>query len=233
MVCRQAQVRGRQGGKLRAQPPSDEQIGRWMLDKFEPVVWDLLDLKVLDPAMGSAHFLVETVDYITDRVLDFLAGFPTNPVQVVVDQRIRRQILEALDQQEVKINEQRLTDVNLIKRLVMKRCVYGVDLNPMAVELAKVSLWLDSFTLVRTALVSGPSFEVRQFAGRHHDRGFETGRPRLGLRHQDGAARAGDGRLGGGCQSDRRHAQRGHAVGGDLQEGAGWRPRLSGRCWIA
>ena len=40
--------------KLRAQPPSDEQIGRWMLDKFEPVVWDLLDLKVLDPAMGSA-----------------------------------------------------------------------------------------------------------------------------------------------------------------------------------
>ena len=118
-----------------------------MLDKFEPVVWELLDLKVLDPAMGSAHFLVETVDYITDRVLDFLAGFPTNPVQVVVDQRIRRQILEALDQQEVKINEERLTDVNLIKRLVMKRCVYGVDLNPMAVELAKVSLWLDSFTL--------------------------------------------------------------------------------------
>ena len=133
--------------KLRCRPPTDEQIDRWMLDKFEPVVWELLDLKVLDPAMGSAHFLVETVDYITDRVLDFLAGFPTNPVQVVVDQRIRRQILEALDQQEVKINEERLTDVNLIKRLVMKRCVYGVDLNPMAVELAKVSLWLDSFTL--------------------------------------------------------------------------------------
>ena len=133
--------------KLRSQPPTDEQTARWMLDKFEPVVWELLDLKVLDPAMGSAHFLVETVDFITDRVLDFLAGFPTNPVQVVVDQRIRRQILEALDQQEVKINEERLTDVNLIKRLVMKRCVYGVDLNPMAVELAKVSLWLDSFTL--------------------------------------------------------------------------------------
>jgi hypothetical protein len=97
--------------------------------------------------MGSAHFLVETVDYVTDRVLDFLSGFPTNPVQALVDLRIRRQILEALDQQEVKINEERLTDVNLIKRMVMKRCVYGVDLNPMAVELAKVSLWLDSFTL--------------------------------------------------------------------------------------
>jgi len=37
--------------------------------------------------------------------------------------------------------------VNLIKRMVMKRCIYGVDLNPMAVELAKLSLWLDSFTV--------------------------------------------------------------------------------------
>jgi len=40
-----------------------------------------------------------------------------------------------------------LTDVNLLKRHVLKRCIYGVDLNPMAVELAKVSLWLDCFTL--------------------------------------------------------------------------------------
>ena len=90
-----ASLRTTKAEKLRSQPPTDEQIALWMLDKFEPAVWDLLDLKVLDPAMGSAHFLVETVDYITDRVLDFLAGFPTNPVQVVVDQRIRRQILEA------------------------------------------------------------------------------------------------------------------------------------------
>ena len=37
--------------------------------------------------------------------------------------------------------------MNLLKRHVLKRCVYGVDLNPMAVELAKVSLWLDCFTL--------------------------------------------------------------------------------------
>ena len=40
-----------------------------------------------------------------------------------------------------------LTDVNLLKRQVLKGCIYGVDLNPMAVELAKVSLWLDCFTL--------------------------------------------------------------------------------------
>ncbi|MCK4342439.1 MAG: Eco57I restriction-modification methylase domain-containing protein [Phycisphaerae bacterium] len=133
--------------KMRSQPRTDDAIAHSIAIKHEETVWDVFDLKVLDPAMGSGHFLVETVDFITDKVLDFLAGFPWNPVQVLIDQRIRRQIIESLDEQGVKINEDRLTDVNLIKRLVMKRCVYGVDLNPMAVELAKVSLWLDSFTL--------------------------------------------------------------------------------------
>jgi len=133
--------------KMRTTPRTDDAIAHSVMLKHESTVWDLFDLKVLDPAMGSGHFLVETVDFITDKVLDFLAGFPWNPVQVLIDQRIRRQIVESLDEQGVKINEDRLTDVNLIKRLVMKRCIYGVDLNPMAVELAKVSVWLDSFTL--------------------------------------------------------------------------------------
>jgi hypothetical protein len=118
-----------------------------VFDKYVDVVHELLDIKVVDVSMGSGHFVVETVDFITDRVLEFLAGFPWNPVQVFVQRRVRGPIVDSLEAQGVKINEQRLTDVNLIKRLVMKRCVYGVDINPMAVELAKVSVWLDSFTV--------------------------------------------------------------------------------------
>ena len=45
------------------------------------------------------------------------------------------------------IREDQLTDQNLVKRMVLKRCVYGVDKNPMAVELAKLSLWLHTFTV--------------------------------------------------------------------------------------
>ena len=58
-----------------------------------------------------------------------------------------RPILEEMQRQGVSVDPARLTDVNLLKRHVLKRCIYGVDLNPMAVELAKVSLWLDCFTL--------------------------------------------------------------------------------------
>lgn len=44
------------------------------------------------------------------------------------------------------VRDDQLADRNLIKRFVLKRCVYGVDKNPMAVELAKVALWLHTFT---------------------------------------------------------------------------------------
>src|SRR5439155_9973097 len=44
------------------------------------------------------------------------------------------------------VREEQLVDKNLVKRFVLKRCVYGVDKNPMAVELAKVALWLHTFT---------------------------------------------------------------------------------------
>ncbi len=104
------------------------------------------DLKVLDPAMGSGHFLVQAVDFITDKLLDFLNGFPKDPVSTALE-RTRQSILESLTEQAISVDPDRLTDVHLLKRHVLKRCIYGVDLNPMAVELARVSLWLDAFTL--------------------------------------------------------------------------------------
>ncbi|MCU0486207.1 MAG: Eco57I restriction-modification methylase domain-containing protein [Anaerolineales bacterium] len=113
---------------------------------FRSLVDDLFDLRVLDPAMGSGHFLVEAVDFITDRLLAFLNAFPWNPVTAAL-RRTRQTILGEMQRQGVSIDPARLTDVNLLKRHVLKRCIFGVDLNPMAVELAKVSLWLDCFTL--------------------------------------------------------------------------------------
>ena len=117
---------------------------------YEGLVDDLFDLKVLDPAMGSGHFLVEAVDFICDRILGeregFLRAFPWNPVTKYL-QDTREQIITEMERQRVTVDTGRLTDINLLKRHVLKRCVYGVDLNPMAVELAKVSLWLDCFTI--------------------------------------------------------------------------------------
>jgi len=107
----------------------------------------LLDIKVCDPAMGSGHFLVETVDYLTDELIGILTEYPEhNPVLEMLEQT-RQNILDNLKQQGITINPDKLEPTQLLQRVVMKRCIYGVDLNPMAVELAKVSLWLHSFTI--------------------------------------------------------------------------------------
>ena len=117
---------------------------------YEGLVDDLFDLRVLDPAMGSGHFLVEAVDFICDRILGeregFLRSFPWNPVTRYL-QNTREAIIAEMERKGIAVDTGRLTDVNLLKRHVLKRCAYGVDLNPMAVELAKVSLWLDCFTI--------------------------------------------------------------------------------------
>jgi hypothetical protein len=112
----------------------------------QDLVEGLFDLRVLDPAMGSGHFLVETADFVTNELLKFLNQFPINPVNIALD-RIRNSILESLGEQGVTVDRSKLTDINLLKRHVLKRCIYGVDLSPLAVELAKVSLWLDAFAL--------------------------------------------------------------------------------------
>ena len=109
----------------------------------------LLDLKICDPAMGSGHFLVSLVDYLSDHVIAAMAEVDsTGYVSPLIERidAIRQTILTNARQREWAIDEAQLDDRHIVRRMVLKRCVYGVDKNPMAVELAKVSLWLHSFT---------------------------------------------------------------------------------------
>ncbi len=110
----------------------------------------LLDLKILDPAMGSGHFLVSTVDYLSDQIIAVLEQYrDDNPLYPQL-RRIRESIKASMREQGLDaqfIRDEQLTNRSLLRRMVMKRCVYGVDLNDLAVELARLSLWLHSFTV--------------------------------------------------------------------------------------
>ena len=118
----------------------------------------VLDLKVLDPAMGSGHFLVTAVDFLTDAIVDLIEPSASvtgwlgddDPYHSPLLDRvaaIRDAILQRADESGWQVREAQLTDQAIIRRLVLKRCIYGVDKNPLTVELAKVSLWLHSFTV--------------------------------------------------------------------------------------
>ena len=60
---------------------------------------------------------------------------------------IREDIRKRADESKWVLDEVQLTDQAIIRRMVLKRCIYGVDKNRLTVELAKVSLWLHSFTV--------------------------------------------------------------------------------------
>ncbi len=112
----------------------------------------ILALKVCDPAMGSGHFLVSLVDYLADRVIAAMAeaeaaaeGYASPLASRIQD--IRDRIVANAEERNWAIDKDRLDDRHIVRRMVLKRCVYGVDKNPMAVELAKVALWLHTFTV--------------------------------------------------------------------------------------
>ena len=109
-------------------------------DGRAPAPEQVLDLKVCDPAMGSGAFLVETCRQLADALIEAWGAHGAAP---------------AIPPDE--------DEVTFARRLVAQRCLYGIDRNPMAVDLAKVSLWLSTlardhpFTFVDHAFRHGDS----------------------------------------------------------------------------
>jgi hypothetical protein len=97
---------------------------------------ELFEFHVVDPACGSAHFLVQVADELADQVAKLLG---TTPMPAI------RKELESLRGTAGKTYDLEIEDAALLKRLVLKRCVFGVDLSVMGTEIAKLSLWLAGF----------------------------------------------------------------------------------------
>lgn len=101
----------------------------------------LFSFRLADPAMGSAHFLVAAVDRIEAAFSAFLAD---NPLPEVVNElaSLRKSAAEQLSLPVVDVG---LDDSVLLRRLIAKRCVYGLDINEIAVELSRLAMWIHTF----------------------------------------------------------------------------------------
>ena len=102
---------------------------------------DFFDFRVADIAMGSGHFLVAAIDRIERRFTTFLADHPVPAVRDELE-RLRQHARAVMREYGTDVD---VEDTQLLRRQIARRCIYGVDLNPMAVDLARLSVWVHSF----------------------------------------------------------------------------------------
>ena len=122
---------------------------------------EILALKVCDPAMGSGAFLVQAIRYLAERLVDAWERMAGEQPSAILTMPFG-------NPSQGKINENLMPDsredrIVFARRYVAERCIYGVDMNRLAVEMAKLSLWLTTlstdrpFTFVDHALKHGNS----------------------------------------------------------------------------
>jgi hypothetical protein len=102
------------------------------------------DFRIADIAMGSGHFLVAAVDRIEKAFTDYLAK-PESKGAVGVRAELQK-LKEAAKANLGDMAEQMtFEDSQLLRRLIARRCIYGVDMTMLAVELARLSIWIHTF----------------------------------------------------------------------------------------
>ena len=99
------------------------------------------DFRVADLAMGSGHFLVAVVDHIEAGMAAFLTEHHL-PDIVNELRRLEGSARDALGDAQA---DYEIEPSALLRRQIARRCIYGIDLNPIAVELARVAMWIHTF----------------------------------------------------------------------------------------
>ena len=123
------------------EPALDDHIARVDALSDDDAGDAFFDFRVADIAMGSGHFLVAALDRIERRYTDYLAKRPLAEVRQELD-RLRNTAEKTMG---TSLGSAEIEDTQLLRRQIARRCIYGVDLNPLAVELARLSLWVHTF----------------------------------------------------------------------------------------
>ncbi len=104
----------------------------------------VLRLNLVDPAMGSGHFLVRATEWLAEQIVyhPTTRTITEKIVATGANRRSREDILKAGRIPVAPGASQEQAEIAYWRRRVVEACIYGVDINPLAVELAKLSLWL-------------------------------------------------------------------------------------------
>jgi len=128
-------------------PNEDAPVAEWKPKKPE----DILSLKVCDPACGSGSFCLAALRYLTDSLYNSLiiherikeyAG--ESVLELIYDEKGDELLTKELLPCRPDDDNFEVRTKAILRRYIVERCIYGVDLDPLAVELARLSLWIET-----------------------------------------------------------------------------------------
>ena len=123
------------------EPALDEHLERIkVLDEADRTD-QFFDFRAADIAMGSGHFLVAAIDRIERRFALWLDENPTPGITREL-QRLRMAAKTQLGELAETVT---IEDGQVLRRMIARRCIYGVDYNPITVQLAQLSIWIHTF----------------------------------------------------------------------------------------
>lgn len=123
------------------EPALDDHFARLDIMDETDAAEAFFDFRIADIAMGSGHFLISAIDRIEKRMVGWLAKHQLAGVRrELSDLRVaaNKELGETAGMVDIE-------DGPLLRRLIARRCIYGVDLNPLSVQLARLSVWIHTF----------------------------------------------------------------------------------------
>jgi len=101
----------------------------------------IFDFKIADIAMGSGHFLINAIDKMEIAFSSYLVRRPLHQVRLELNE-LKNAADESLGPFKYQVE---IEDTQLLRRLIARRCIYGVDLNGTAVQLTRLAVWIHTF----------------------------------------------------------------------------------------
>ncbi|WP_321468324.1 Eco57I restriction-modification methylase domain-containing protein [Halarcobacter sp.] len=111
------------------------------------IIKRIFDLRIIDISCGSGHFLIDTIEYLSNICLEIkdyyekFGNFHSETIALIKDKQKK---INSNDE-FVSSSLQEATFRDVCKRFILKKCIYGIDINPLATDITKFAIWLETF----------------------------------------------------------------------------------------
>ncbi|MEA3289425.1 MAG: Eco57I restriction-modification methylase domain-containing protein [Campylobacterota bacterium] len=111
------------------------------------IIKKIFDLRIIDISCGSGHFLIDTIEYLSNiclEIKDYYENYDNFHSETIALIKGKQDKINN-NEEFVSSSLQEATFRDVCKRFILKKCIYGIDINPLATDITKFAIWLETF----------------------------------------------------------------------------------------